>query len=98
MRDEVVAAAFLELGGEVGSPVRTIDFEGVGEDGVGGLAAEGSQEWGGYIIQMFVDRGAGEVVENEAFSSYCWAFNDLFCVACDEEEGSAGNGSGRDLD
>ena len=41
MRDEIVVAAFLKFGGEVGGPVGAVGFEGVGEDGVGWGGAEG---------------------------------------------------------
>ena len=35
VRDQVVTAPLLELGGQVGGPVRAIGFQRVGEDGVG---------------------------------------------------------------
>jgi len=39
--DEVVAAALLEFCGEIGGPVGAVDFQGIGEDGVGWVVAEG---------------------------------------------------------
>ena len=60
--DEVVASTLLEFGWEVGGPVGAVDFERVGEDGVGGLIAEGFEERGGYVGEVFVDGCAGKVV------------------------------------
>ena len=42
--EEIVASAFAEFGGEVGGPVGSVGFEGVGEDGVGWGGSEGFDE------------------------------------------------------
>src|ERR1700730_18255867 len=84
--DQVIAAATLELAWQVGGPVGAEDFERVGEDRVGRLVAKGVEQRGGYIVQVLLDCGSGEVVEDEAFGTDCGALYRLFCVTCDEEE------------
>ncbi len=52
MREEIVAAALEEFGGESGGPVGSVGFEGVGEDGVGWGVAEGFEERFAYGFEM----------------------------------------------
>ena len=52
---EVVAAAFLEFCEEVVGPVFTLDFEGVAEDGVGGIVGAGFDFGFGDVVDEFVD-------------------------------------------
>ena len=97
MRDEIVAAALLKLGGEVGGPVGTVGFEGVGEDGVGWGVAEGFDERFTYLLEVGRDGLVAEGVEDVAFGSYGGAFDLLFGMAGDEEEGDAGFVGWRDV-
>ena len=89
MREEIVAAALLKFGGEVGSPVGSVGFEGVGEDGVGWGVAEGFDEWFAYFFEMSGYGLMAERIEDVAFGSYCGSLDLLFGVAGDEEEGDA---------
>ena len=90
VRDEVVAAALLELGGEVGGPVGAVGFERVGEDGVGRGGAEGFEEGFADGFEVGGDGVVGEGIEDVAFGSDGGALDLLAGVALDEEEGDAG--------
>jgi len=96
VRDEIVAAALEELGGEVGGPVGSVGFERVGEDGVGRGVAEGAEEGFAYGFEVGGYGVVGEGIENPAFGSHGCAFDDLSSVAGDEEESGAGVGGGGD--
>ena len=97
MGEEIVAAALLEFGGEVGGPVGSVGFEGVGEDGVGWGGAEGFDEGFAYGFEVGGYGLVAEGVEDVAFGSYGGSFDLLFGVAGDEEEGGAGGeGDGGD--
>ena len=89
VREEIVAAALLELGGEVGGPVGSVGFEGVGEDGVGWGVAEGPEERFTYLLEVGGYGLVAERVEDVTFGSDGSAFDLLLCVAGDEEEGDA---------
>ena len=86
MGEEIVAATLLELGGEVGCPVGSVGFEGVGEDGVGWGVAEGFDERFAYLLEVGGYGLMAEWVEDVAFGSDGSAFDLLFGVAGDEEE------------
>jgi hypothetical protein len=90
MREEIVAATLEEFGGEVGGPVGSVGFEGVGEDGVGWGVAEGFEERFAYGFEMGCDDFVAEGVEDPAFGSYSGSLDDLSGVAGDEEESDAG--------
>ena len=94
--EQVVAAALAEFGGEVGGPVGSVGFEGVGEDGVGRGGSEGFDEWGAYGLEVMGDGLVAEGVEDPAFGTDGGALDDLMGVAGDEDEGDAGLGVGGD--
>src|SRR5215469_7012280 len=74
MWEEIVAATLLKFGGEVGGPVGSVGFEGVGEDGVGRSCAEGFDE----RLADFLEVGGyglmAEGIEDVAFGSYGGSF------------------------
>ena len=88
--DEIVAAALAEFGGEVGGPVGSVGFEGVGEDGVGRGVAEGFDEGFADGFEVGGDGVVAEGIEDPAFGSYGGSLDLLLGVAGDEEEGDAG--------
>src|ERR1700678_741406 len=96
VRDEIVAAALEEFGGEGGGPVGSVGFEGVGEDGVGRGVAEGFDQGFAYGFEMGGDGLLAEGIEDVAFGSDGGSFDLLFGVAGDKEEGGAGGGDGCD--
>ena len=93
---EVVAAAFLEFGEEVVGPVFALDFEGVAEDGVGGIVAAGFDFGFGDVGDEFVDDLGGKVVDDEAFGAVGGAFYFHAGAAGDEEGDGLGVGVGRE--
>ena len=96
MGEEIVAATLLKFGGEGGGPVGSVGFEGVGEDGVGWGGGEGFDEGFADFGEVGGDGVVGEGIEDVAFGSDGGAFDLLFGVAGDEEEGSAGGWDGGD--
>src|SRR5277367_1175512 len=96
MGEEIVASALLEFGGEVGGPVGSVGFEGVGEDGVGWGVAEGFDERFAYSLEVGCYGLMAEGVEDVAICSYGGSLDLLFGVAGDEEKGYAGRGDGGD--
>src|SRR5438067_9696265 len=82
--EEIVAATLLKFGGEVGGPVGSVGFEGVGEDGVGWGFAEGFEEGFAYFLEMGGYGLVAEGIEDIAFGSYGGSFDLLFGVASDE--------------
>src|SRR5271170_1795901 len=96
MWEEIVASALLEFGGEVGGPVGSVGFEGVGEDGVGWGVAEGFDERLAYFLEVGRYGLMAEGVEDVAIGSYCGSLDLLFGVAGYEEEGDSGRGDGGD--
>ena len=92
--DEIVAAALLEFGWEVGGPVGSVGFERVGKNCVGWGVAEGFDERFAYGFEVGGYGLVAEGVEDVAFCFDGGALDLLLGVAGDEEEGGAGLSAG----
>jgi hypothetical protein len=86
MGEKIVASALLEFGGEVGGPVGSVGFEGVGEDCVGRGVAEGFDEGFADFLEVGGDGFVAEGIEDVAFGSYGGSFDLLLGMAGYEEK------------